>query len=116
MADYTETVTLADYKVGDRWIGIGVIGPVTVNSQTPGDALTRVVMKFRLGALTYTLDSSGTSPGITISNAANWTATIPARDSFLERDGLWEWDMEFHFGTASVWTLYKGQIRVHDDV
>ena len=116
MADYTQTVTLSDVKVGDAWIGIATIGPVTVNGSTPGNALTRVVMTFRLGTTTYTLDSSGDSPGITISDASTWEATIPARDSFLERAGLWEWDMEFHFGTASVWTLYKGQIRVHDDV
>jgi len=116
MADYAETIALKDTKVGDRWVGIAAIGPVTVNSQTPGDALTRVVMAFRLGASTYTLDSSGDSPGITITDASTWEATIPARDAFLERSGLWEWDMEFHFGTASVWTLYRGTLRVHDDV
>lgn len=116
MADYTETISLADTKVGDRWVGIATIGPVTVNGSTPGNALTRVVMTFRLGAATYTLDTAGDSPGITISDASTWEVTIPARDSFLSRAGLWSWNMEFHFGSASVWTLYKGEIRVHDDV
>jgi hypothetical protein len=117
MSDYAQTITLKDVKVGDRWIGVNTIGPVTINGATPGNALTRVVMNFRLGAATYTLDSSGTSPGITISNSATWTATIPARDSFLTRAGKWEWDMEFYqSGYTNPWTLYKGTITVHDDV
>ena len=117
MADYTETISLADYKVGDRWIGIATIGPVTINGSTPGNTLTRVKMNFRLGATTYTLDSSGDSPGITITNAATWTATIPARDSFLTTPGVWQFDIEFYqTGYTSPWTLYKGTITVHDDV
>lgn len=115
MADYTETVTLSDYKVGDRWIGISTIGPVTVNDATPDNALTRVVMNFRLGALTYTLDSDDSE--ITIDNAATWEASIPARDSFLTRAGKWEFDIEFYqTGYTSPWTLYKGTLKVHDDV
>ena len=117
MADYTQTVTLSDVKVGDRWIGISTIGPVTVNGSTPGNALTRVVMTFRLGATTYTLDSSGDSPGITISDASTWEVTIPARDSFVPRAGKWIWDMEFYqTGYSSPWTLYAGTLTVHDDV
>jgi len=117
MADYTETISLKDTKVGDRWIGISAIGPVTVNGSTPSNALTRVVMTFRLGAERFTLDSSGTSPGITISNAATWAVTIPARDSFLTRSGKWEWDMEFYQqGVTAPWTLYEGTLTVHDDV
>ena len=117
MADYAQTISLADTKVGDRWIGIATIGPVTVNGVTPGNTLTRIVMTFRLGATTYTLDTAGTSPGITISNAATWAATIPARDSFLTTPGLWECNLEFYqTGYTSPWTLYKGQLRVHDDV
>lgn len=117
MSDYAQTITLADTKVGDRWIGIGTIGPVTVNGVAPGNALTRVVMTFRLGATSYTLDTAGTSPGIVISNAATWVATIAARDTFLPRAGKWEWDMEFYFsGATSPWTLYKGTLTVHDDV
>lgn len=117
MADYTQTITLKDAKVGDRWVGISTIGPVTVNGSTPGNALTRVVMTFRLGAERFTLDSSGTSPGITITNAATWTATIPARDSFLTRAGKWEFDIEFYqTGYSSPWTLYEGTLTVHDDV
>jgi hypothetical protein len=117
MASYTETIVLKDCKVGDRWIGITTIGPITINSQTPGNALTRVVMTFRLGAERFTLDSSGTSPGITISNAATWLVTIPARDSFLSLAGKWSWDLEFYqTGQTSPLTLYEGTLTVHDDV
>jgi hypothetical protein len=117
MADYTETIVLSDTKVGDRWGGVTAIGPVTINGATPGVALTRVLMTFRIGASTFTLDSSGTSPGITISNAATWLATIPARDSFLSRAGKWSWNLEFWgTGYTSPYTLYSGVITVHDDV
>ena len=114
MEYYAQKINLAEEKGVDRWVGIATVGPVLVNSQTPGDALTRVVMNFRLGNLTYTLDSADGE--ITISNASTWLCTVPARDSFLPRSGLWKWELEFHFGTASVWTLYVGEIRVWDDV
>ena len=113
MADYTATVSLSDVKLGDRWVGISEILP-TVNDSTPDDALTRVVMNFRLGNLTYTLDSDDGE--ITIENAAAWLCSIPARDDFLPRAGKWQWQMRFYFGTDSVWTLYKGTLTVHDDV
>lgn len=117
MADYSQTVTLSDAKVGDAWIGIGTLGPVTVNSQTPGESLTRVLITFRLGSETFTLDSSGTSPGITISNAATWLCTVPARDVFLPRAGKWDFNIEFfRQGHTTPWTLYKGVITVHNDV
>lgn len=115
MADYTETISLADHKLGDNWIGIGTIGPVTVNSQTPGNALTRVRMTFRLGQTTYTLDSTG-SQGIVIDNANTWAASIAARDEFLPRAGRWVWEMEFwQVGYDDPWTLYSGTLVVHDD-
>jgi len=117
MADYAQTVTLSDVKVGDRWIGISTIGPVTINGVTPGVTLARVRLTFRLGASTLALDSSGTSPGITISDAATWTATIPARDSFLTRAGKWSWNLEFWgTGYTSPYTLYSGTLVCHDDV
>jgi hypothetical protein len=115
MADYAETISLSDHKVGDRWIGISTIGPVTINDQTPSPDLTRIVMNFRLGSTTYTLDSA--DGDITIEDANTWEASIPARDSFLERAGKWQWDMEFYFSDAtSPYTLYKGTLTVHDDV
>lgn len=114
MATYTETISLADTKVGDRWIGISKIGPVTVNDETPGNALTRVRMVCRLGQTTFTLDSDDDE--ISITDANTWEAEIPARDSFLPRAGLWSFEIEFYFGDDSCWTLYEGSLRVWDDV
>ena len=113
MADYAEQITLSDVKLGDRWIGISEILP-TINDLTPDDDLTRVVMNFRLGNLSYTLDSDDDE--ITIDNTSTWQASIPARDDFLPRDGKWTWDMKFYFGTDSVWTLYRGTLVVHPGV
>ena len=115
MADYAQTISLSDTKVGDRWVGISTIGPVTINGSTPGAALTRVRMTFRLGATALTLDSDDDE--ITIDDASTWECSIAAVDSFLPRAGKWVWDMEFYFsGATAPYTLYKGTITVHDDV
>ena len=117
MADYTEEISLADTKVGDRWIGISSITP-TINEQTPGNALTRVRMVFRLGASLFTLDSeSGGDGDISIDDEDTWECSIAAMDTFLPRAGKWEFDMEFYqTGYDSPWTLYRGTLTVHDDV
>lgn len=115
MADYTESISLADTKVGNRWIGISTIGPVTVNAATPSNALTRVRMTFRLGQTGFVLDSQ--NGDITIDDSGTWEASIAARDEFLPRAGNWEWDMEFwQAGLDSPWTLYKGTLTVHDAI
>ena len=114
MADYTETIALSDTKVGDRWGGISSITP-TINGETPGVALARVRMTFRLGAATYTLDSADDE--ITIDDADTWECSIAARDSFLPRCGKWAWNMEFWgTGYTSPYTLYVGTLVCHDDV
>jgi len=116
MSQYTETISLTDHQVGDRWIGVATVGPVTVNGQTPANALTRVRMTFQLGQITYTLDSVG-DQGITIDDADSWEASIPARDDFLPRAGKWKWEMEFwQSGYESPWTLYNGVLTVHDEL
>lgn len=115
MAAYTETVELKDHTVGDAWVGIGAIGPVKINSQTPGESLTRVVLTFRLGSSIFTLDSDDGE--VTISDASTWLCAVPAMDSFLPRAGTWKFDIEFYRqGHATPWTLYAGEIKVHDDV
>lgn len=115
MSDYAEIVTLKDWRVGDRWIGIGTIGPVTINGETPGNALTRIVMNFRLGQTTYTLDSDDSE--ITISNATTWVASVPARDSFLPRAGKWDFEIEFYqSGYDAPWTLYRGSLNCHPEL
>ena len=113
MATYTEEITLSDVVVGDRWVGISSI-TATINGSTPGLALDRVRLSFRLGQSVYTLDSDEAE--ITI-DADAWTASVPAQDTFLNRAGLWSWNMEFWpTGYASPFTLYSGTLRVWDDV
>ena len=120
MADYTETIILKDYKLGDRWIGIvgdgGASGIIpTVNTATPTNDLTRVVMTFKLGQTTYTLDSDDDE--ITIDDANTWACSVAARDTFLPRSGLWSWTMEFfQVGQDAPLTLYAGPLRAHPDV
>jgi len=113
MGAYTETKTLADCTVGDRWVGISEI-TATINGETPGPNLERVVLTFRLGQAIYALDSD--DGDIEITDADAWECSIAARDDFLPRAGLWNWEMAFYFGDDSCWTLYKGQIRVWDDL
>lgn len=114
MGTYTETKTLADCTVGDRWVGISEI-TATINGETPGPNLERVVLTFRLGQSTYILDSDDGE--ITIDSADGWSASIAAQDTFLSRAGDWSWEMEFYpSGYTSPWTLYKGVIVCHDDL
>jgi len=134
MANYAVTNNLEDYVVGDRWIGISEITP-TVNGETPTNDLTRVRANFSLGSNTYTLDSddgdisiddaNGWSASIaardsfldiSIDDANGWSASIAARDSFLTIPGKWSYDLEFwQQGYTSPWTLYTGTIVVHED-
>lgn len=116
MATYTETIELADVVVGDRWIGV-TVGPVTINGSTPSRALERVVMTFRIGQSTFTLDSDEEDDDVEITDADSWEVSFAARDDFLERAGKWQWDMAFFSeGYDSPWTLYSGVIKVHDDI
>jgi len=121
MADYTVNIDIPDHKQGDRWEGMSIIGPITINGTTPAGALSRVRMQLRKGGNTYTLDSDGsTSPDapISIDNAATWEASIAPVEGFLSATfGDWSWDMEFYQADkAGVLTLYKGVITVHPDV
>jgi hypothetical protein len=122
MADYTVEINLPDHKRGDRWPGIASIGPVLINGAQPTASLSRVRMHFvrREDGLRYQLDSSaGEVPNapIVISNATTWAVNIPETQSFLSKNGEWDWDMEFYqIGKKSPLTLYKGKLTVGDDV
>jgi hypothetical protein len=115
MADYAETISLADTKLGDRWIGISTIVP-TINDETPVNDLERVVMVFRLGKSNeaYILDSDDLTNDIIITDPNGWEASIPARDDFLPRAGKWSWELQFYqVGYDAPWTLYRGVLTVH---
>lgn len=119
----TQKVTLAEHTLGDRWIGIQSIGPVTINDATPSNALTRVRMQFRKqlsGGTVFSLDSdAGESPDapIVIDNATTWIASVPEVESFLTSTGTWDFDIEFYeTGKTSPLTLVVGTIDVRKDV
>lgn len=122
MADYTVSIQLPDHKRGDRWPGIESIGPVLINGVQPAATLARVRMHFvrREDGLRYRLDSAaGEVPNapIVISNATTWAVNIPEVQSFLAKNGEWDWDMEFYqAGKTAPLTLYKGKLTVGDDV
>jgi len=119
MADYTETISLDDHKLGDRWVG-ATIGPVTINGETPSETLTRIRMQFRKGAASYTLDSDETEEPdapITIDDGDTWEGSIDEVDDFLPTAGRWSWDMEFYVEEYdSPLTCYKGHLTVHPQV
>lgn len=121
MADYTVNIDLHDHKRGDKWIGIGNIGPVLINNEQPLLSLSRIRMhlRSRKGSL-FTIDSNtDLSPDATgvIDNATTWEAHIPEVENFVQEDGNWDWDMEFYeSGKATPLTLYKGVLTVYDDI
>jgi hypothetical protein len=119
MADYTEEISLPDWKLGDAWPSI-TFGPITIDEETPSLSLARVRMQFRQGSRVFTFDSSASADRdatITISNASTWIATIAEQTSFVTTPGKWEWDAEFYrTGVSAPWTLYKGSLIVHGQV
>lgn len=119
MADYTVQVDLQPHKLGDRWIGIGSIGPVLIDGLQPTNALTRIRASFRMaGRESFTLDSNpGGDAPIVIDDEDTWEATVPEIEEFLPSAGNWDWDMEFYeAGKTRPLTFYKGVLEVIDDV
>lgn len=127
MSDYTEEIPIPDTKLGDRWIGVASIGPVTfiippaTDPLPHSEPLDRIRMTFKHPkGLLYVLDSDTTderSGPIVIDNAVTWLGHIDPVDDFLPHDGEWSWDMEFYYGGhASPLTLYKGTLSVTNDV
>lgn len=117
MSSYTISFDLPDYKVGDRWPGVPVIGPITINGVQPENALTRIRMHFvHPSGRRYRLDSDAGAERdapITITNATTWQAQIPEIQNFLPLDETWSWDMEFYEeGNTGPLTFYEGSINV----
>jgi len=117
MADYTVEITLPDHKLGDQWVGITAIGPMTITGFTKG-VLSRIRMHFTNGTVIFTCDTNGLGNAlIVISNPNTWIARIDPVTKFLSRAGAWSWDMEFtHANAISPVTLYKGTINVIQDI
>jgi len=115
MSDYSLEISLADHKRGDKWSGIGTIGPITINGSQPASTLARIRMCFKYRHNIYSLDSEDGE--ITITDSSTWEASVPEVQDFLSVAGDWEWDMEFYeTGDTSPLTLFKGVITVHEDI
>ncbi len=122
MTDYSVNIQLATHRLGDKWVGISAIGPVTIGDDAlqPDNALTRVRMHFKKGSDTFRLDSdAGENPDapIVITDAATWEANVPEVMDFVTKSGKWKWDMEFYqTGESSPLTFYHGTLEVTSDV
>jgi hypothetical protein len=120
MPDYTVNIDIPDHKRGDRWEGIGVIGPVLINGVQPPNTLTRIRMHLvHSTGVTFRIDSgnaTGRNAAAVISNSTTWSANVPPIQNFLPKAGEWEWDMEFYeTGNDKPLTLYKGVLTVLAD-
>ena len=115
--DYTVQINLPDHKLGDQWVGIAAIGPMTVTGFTKG-TLTRIKMNFTNGVIVYRCDSTaGADALIVITTPSTWIAHIDPVLNFLPVAGAWNWDMQFtHSNAVSPVTLYKGVLTVIQDV
>jgi hypothetical protein len=122
MSDYAYTIDLPDHKLGDRWPGVPVGGPVLIDNAQPANNLTRIRWHFvhrRTGEVFRMDTDADESPDapIVISDDDTWEWNIPEIQDFLPRSGEWEWDAEFYVtGKANPLTLYKGTITVNGDI
>lgn len=121
MSDYTVTITLPDHKLGDRWPGVGVGGPVLIDALQPANVLTRIRWHFvhrRTGEV-FRMDSDANETPdapIVIRDEDTWEWNIPEVQDFLPRSGEWDWDAEFYEnGKENPLTLYKGTLSVNAD-
>tara|TARA_R110000772_G_scaffold101872_1_gene202464 strand:+ start:28 stop:381 length:354 start_codon:yes stop_codon:yes gene_type:complete len=113
-SSYAVRINLSSHVLGDKWVGIPVIGPILVNGSQPASTLARVRMQFNLGTNTFTLDSDVGSE-IAISNATTWEATVAQTQSFLTVAGQWSWSMQFYAtGDTNPQTFYYGTFLVEE--
>lgn len=120
MPDYTVNIDIPDHKRGDRWEGIGAIGPILINGVTPPNLLTRIRSHFvHTDGTTFRLDSgnaAGRNAVIVLDNTTTWLAHVDPIQNFLPKAGSWSWDMEFYeVGNDKPLTLYKGVLTVNGD-
>ncbi len=118
---YPAVIALPDHPRGDRWVPVQ-IGPITIDDETPSNALTRIRWTFVHAATgeSYRLDTMAASnpdAPITITNSATWLANVAEIQQFLSLAGDWSWDMEFFEATKTgPRTLYRGSITITQDI
>jgi hypothetical protein len=124
-----EKIKLSDHYKNDTWEGM-IIGPVLINGAQPSQNIVSARMEFRDkdDQLGYALDTSpGAGEGtITIDDAATWEITvapqlIPGVDAGVSSNGssntkIWYWDFETTDAAGVVLTLYRGTMKVKEDV
>lgn len=123
MSDYTAEIQLPDHKLGDKWVGIISIGPVTHDGGVPDNELSLVRMTFKhisrplpTFLLSTDADENPDAP-ITMVDSTLWSISIPEVQKFLRTSGDWLWDMQFLAdGDGSPQTYFKGILTVHPDV
>ncbi len=121
-------IKLADHYKGDFWEGM-VVGPVLINEAQPDQNLSAVRMQFRnendqLGHEFNTTPGAGIGT-ITIDDAVTWEVTVPPQLLNLDADPVsagmkntktWYWDFETTDASGAILTLYRGTIKVTEDV
>ena len=121
-------IKLEPHYKGDWWVGM-LVGPVLINGAQPAATLTSVAMEFRdendvLGHKFSSAPGAGEGT-ITISDAATWEVIVPEQlldlDAGTSQNGssnkkTWYWDFETTDSDGVILTLYKGTIKVLEDV
>ena len=112
------TIKINEYYKGDSWSGLD-IGPVIIDGAQPLLTLASCRMHFRDedGALGYALNTVVTvgKGTIVISNTVTWEILVPKQILDLTA-GKWFWDFETTDAAGNVLTLYKGSLKVKQDV
>lgn len=123
-----EKIKLHDHYKGDQWIGMSV-GPILINGATPPANLASVKIQFKdeddnLGQEFNTTGGAGIGD-ITIDDAVNWVITVPeqllnldagAHVAGMKNSKVWYWDFETIDANGAPLTLYKGTIKVLEDI
>jgi hypothetical protein len=121
-------IKLNDHYKGDYWEGM-VVGPVLIDDAQPANSLASVRIQFRdeydqLGHEFNTTPGAGIGT-ITIDDANTWEITVPPQllnldanplESGMSNSKTWYWDFETTDSTGAILTLYRGTIKVKEDV
>ncbi len=121
-------IKLNDHYKGDHWVGM-TVGPVLINGAQPISNLAAVTLEFRdeNDQLGHKFDSApGAGEGtIVIDDAVTWEASIAPQaldldagplDLRLSNSKTWYWDFKTTDATGKIITLYRGTIKVSEDV
>ncbi len=113
-----QKLALTPFTEGDTWDGLPSL-TVTINGAPPASSLSLVTMRFKksggLESETVQL-TSATAGQINITNAANWTITIPAQIVAGLTAGKWTWRMCFQDAAGKKRTYLADEVTVLETV